>query len=182
MNKEKLLELSDTLRGIAEGTHVASFEQWLEDGWIKCKFSYKHEPQPPPPDPYAELKAAHAAGKTIQYRACQDEPWENIDPTWGDDPHCYRIKPEPHKVPLGSDDVNVGDQLRFSETGDILADGEHEGSIILSVATFGVLVASCEMGESIGFVKMFTWEQLMPHRIKRSTDAEFQPCYKVIEE
>ena len=49
-------------------------------------------------DPYAEFKAAHAAGKTIQLN-CGDtgEPeWEDVpDPAFLDTPDRYRIKPEP---------------------------------------------------------------------------------------
>lgn len=48
-------------------------------------------------DPYAELKAAHAAGKVIQCKLdVADDFWEDIkDPQWGAKPHEYRIKPEP---------------------------------------------------------------------------------------
>lgn len=50
-----------------------------------------------PTDPYAELKAAHAAGKVIQTRSSEDHPW--IDwcvfesPLWNDPVEKYRIKP-----------------------------------------------------------------------------------------
>lgn len=198
MKKEKLLELSDTLRGIAEGEEweyccfIGPNEQWFSSmtGTDPLSMAARGQnirlkPQQPPLDPYAELKAAHAAGRTIQYKWDNDRQWFDCygAPHWTINPEIqYRIKPEPRKVPLGPDDVKVGDQLRFSETEDILADGEHEGSIILSVTKFGILVASCKMGESVGFVEMFTWERLMPHEIKRSTDSVFQPCHKLVEE
>lgn len=54
-------------------------------------------PWPEPADPYAELKAAHAAGKVIQYN-CGDEraaEWEDIeDPEFSGKVSEYRIKPE----------------------------------------------------------------------------------------
>lgn len=146
MNKEKLLELSDTLRGIAEGKE-----------WEYCCFS---------------------GPKEEWFRSMiGTDPLSMIARGQG-----IRLKPQPRKVPLRPEDVNVGDQLRFSDTKDIIADGEHEGSIILSVTKFGVLVASCKMREPIGFVEMFTWGELMDHRIKRATDIEFLPCHKLIEE
>lgn len=52
-------------------------------------------PWPAPVDPYAELKAAHAAGKVIQFKphGCS---WEdNDDPDWTAPMSGYRIKPEP---------------------------------------------------------------------------------------
>jgi hypothetical protein len=49
------------------------------------------------PDPYAELKAAHAAGKMIQINCCTVEHPNWIDlpsPAFFGKPHEYRIKPE----------------------------------------------------------------------------------------
>lgn len=118
MNKEKLLELSDTLRGIAEGREW-EVEQ-AEGYWgctslhedpihaVSCGYKIRLKP---PPDPYAELKAAHAAGKTIQFlsggvawRDCDGPPlyFSNLE---------YRIKPEPQKLPLCADDVKAGDEF-----------------------------------------------------------------------
>lgn len=45
------------------------------------------------PDPYAELKAAHAAGKVIQILDTQNR-YVDADPTWQSPPERYRIKPE----------------------------------------------------------------------------------------
>jgi hypothetical protein len=49
------------------------------------------------PDPYAELKAAHAAGKTIQYKVFKlfgNFAWEDRpNPDWSLPPDHYRIKP-----------------------------------------------------------------------------------------
>lgn len=49
------------------------------------------------PDPYAELKAAHAAGKTIEVQMPNGEwfDYNPADPQWNLQPECYRIKPEP---------------------------------------------------------------------------------------
>jgi hypothetical protein len=48
-------------------------------------------------DPYAELKAAHAAGKAIEVQMPSGEWFDyNPDkPQWNLQPECYRIKPEP---------------------------------------------------------------------------------------
>lgn len=49
----------------------------------------------PEVDPYAELKAAHAAGKVIQIN-CLEAYWDDIkgSPTWTCNVPKYRIKPE----------------------------------------------------------------------------------------
>ncbi len=56
---------------------------------------YRVKPEEPV-DPYAELKAAHAAGKTIQMKATYGEEWcdmHNYSPAWDDPPASYRVKP-----------------------------------------------------------------------------------------
>lgn len=66
MNKEKLLELSDTLRGIAEGKDWEYRLNSNKGEWLPSQTGYdpvyfaangnlRLKPQPPPPDPYAEL-------------------------------------------------------------------------------------------------------------------------------
>ena len=59
--------------------------------------------QPPAPvDPYAELKAAHAAGKVIQFKPSGFSSWhEHDDPDWTAPLICYRIKPDapPFQLP-----------------------------------------------------------------------------------
>jgi len=61
-------------------------------------------------DPYAELKKAHAAGKTIQYLSHNDGCWNDCAfgiPSWSSK-YEYRIKPEPEywskpeHVPVGA--------------------------------------------------------------------------------
>lgn len=49
-------------------------------------------------DPYAELKAAHAAGKVIQILNHQNR-YVDADPTWTSPVEYYRIKPEPEAPP-----------------------------------------------------------------------------------
>ena len=48
-----------------------------------------------PVDPYAELKAAYAAGKVIEIKQVNDTVWRNCNPLWIDPVSNYRIKPEP---------------------------------------------------------------------------------------
>ena len=50
-------------------------------------------PWPEPADPFAELKAAHAAGKVIQILNHQNR-YVDADPTWTSPVEYYRIKPE----------------------------------------------------------------------------------------
>jgi hypothetical protein len=71
-------------------------------------------PQPQQPDPYAELKAAHAAGKVIQLNcgSRMTPDWEDLTcPVFSDPLELYRIKPDPIKVPLGPDDIKAGDEF-----------------------------------------------------------------------
>ena len=58
------------------------------------------EPEAAPADPYAELKAAHAAGKVIQLlMSASEDIWADYEPnaelSWSFPPYDYRIKPEP---------------------------------------------------------------------------------------
>jgi hypothetical protein len=84
-------------------------DQWLMfDGWQTCAFdgrkcwsegapSRTTRPLPQQqqqPDPYAELKAAHAAGKVIQFNPGDSLGWRDQQCDFTAAPHCYRIKPE----------------------------------------------------------------------------------------
>jgi len=172
MNKKKLLELAHTLRVIAEENDIFSFEQWHENGWLNCKFRYKHELKPPP-DPYAALKEAHAAGKTIQCKHWSESHWFDLaEPQFTAAPSSYRIKPEPRKVPLGPDDVMPGCVISL--------DREHLAAVI---ATSAYSLSTLDTTR--------TWKRLMEDnlQINRSVpltgkwdkDA-WEPCYKLIEE
>jgi hypothetical protein len=56
------------------------------------RFKYRVKPEP---DPYAELKAAHAAGKTIQCYSKYNKEWITLsNPIWGTLVSNYRVKPE----------------------------------------------------------------------------------------
>jgi hypothetical protein len=71
-------------------------------------------------DPYAELKAAHAAGKAIQFRGSELGEWYDCGPDSGNGPlwlkfYEYRIKPETEPeewAPLDATDVPVGAIIR----------------------------------------------------------------------
>jgi hypothetical protein len=69
-------------------------------------------------DPYAELRAAHAAGKTIQMKS--GIIWSDIVfPVFDGQPDDYRIKPEPVIVPLDRDDIRATDEFKRKQGGAI---------------------------------------------------------------
>lgn len=90
-------------------THVKLQEKWKVDEWVPSGVIYADPltpesntyrlplsvPWPEPVDPYAELKAAHAAGKVIQILNPAINPdWiDALSPSW-DSRYQYRIKPE----------------------------------------------------------------------------------------
>jgi hypothetical protein len=74
----------------------------------------------PQPDPYAELKAAHAAGKVIQFNPGDSLGWRDQQCDFTAEPHCYRIKPEQQKVPLEPSDVLPFCVFRFKGFNDLL--------------------------------------------------------------
>lgn len=171
MNKEKLLKLSDTLRGIAEG---AKWERYLSSEWIDAEPKYDPIVQiengykirlKQPSDPAAELKAAHAAGKTIQFlsggvawRDCDGPPLylSNLE---------YRIKPEPQKLPLCADDVKAGDEF-------LAPDGYRRQW--QKISDNGIMfVWGCA-----------SWEELNSHgwKIRSIGETEWRPCYKLVEQ
>lgn len=67
---------------------------------------------------WADLYAAYAAGKTVQWRIRPNAGWEDVNeshPTINGDRRLdnFRIKPEPKLRPWNPDDVPVGAQFRF---------------------------------------------------------------------
>jgi hypothetical protein len=58
-----------------------------------------------PKDEYAELKAAHAAGKVIEARLPSGD-WYHAHPSWTMPVEDYRIKPEPVMVPMEQKDIS----------------------------------------------------------------------------
>ena len=174
MNKGKLLELSDTLRSIAEGKEweyesISGFMQScshqdpLKLVSSGCKIRIKPQLQP---DPYAELKAAHAAGKTIQFlsggvawRDCDGPPlyFSNLE---------YRIKPEPQKLPLCADDVKAGAQF-LSKCGQVWFPNHiREGYVCF------------------GHFMSLTFQELIDDgwKIRCAGETDWHPCYKLVEQ
>lgn len=69
----------------------------------------------PKPDPYAELKAAHAAGKVIEYLhvGAFHTEWTTLNtPSWVYPVDHYRIRHEPELVPLEASDIPPGSAIR----------------------------------------------------------------------
>jgi len=89
----------------------------------KGKFYRTRRPLPAS-DPLADIKAAHAAGQTIQRRVSKysrggDIEWskwvDQEDPSWVySEAIEWRIKPAPVMVPLGPDDVPPGSVIRLA--------------------------------------------------------------------
>lgn len=119
----------------------------------------------PEPDPYAELKAAFAAGKTIQGYSLHDEQWRDLPaPAWSRPAEDYRVKPEPVKVPLGPEDVPPGSAFRPI--------GGDEWRSIQGPTESGVVVA---------FVGTVTWDDLAKrYEISRDFGKTWHPCWKEV--
>ena len=181
MNKEKLLELSDTLRGIAEGkeweyTGVHPYdEEWLEarnneDPLILvCQFERQIRLKPPL-DPYAELKAAHAAGKTIQivyFDQVNGFTRINVEPDWSLPASSYRIKPEPQKLPLSQDDVKAGDEFLY--------DNYRRVWTLLCQETKLIYFDN-------GLCRSFEHLMLDEWKIRSIGETEWRDCYKLVEQ
>jgi hypothetical protein len=177
MNKEELKELAATLNGIADGKaweyccFTGPKEEWFESMIGTDPVSLLARGQgirlKPQPDPYAKLKAAHAAGKVIQCRINELDEWDDSSPSWYQPPHCYRIKPEQQKVPLDPGDVPPGSVIRDSKT------PLGRWFLVLSVGPSGLATNS----DSLKTFDSLTdgWEIIRP------TDTEWQPCYKLID-
>lgn len=88
-------------------------------GW---RYADEPEPEPEPAveaeaDPYAELKAAHAAGKVIECKQVRGD-WAIIKyPAWIAPVKDYRIKPEPASEPAQPWTPAVGDVVRLKSGG-----------------------------------------------------------------
>lgn len=110
-----------TLKGEPTNLHTEQQEYWVGDKWeasgevfsdtfdeaqnARCTYrlplSVPWPPAPPaPPDPYAELKAAQAAGKVIQFNPGDSLGWRDHPCDFTVGPEYYRIKPEePFQLP-----------------------------------------------------------------------------------
>ena len=71
-------------------------------------------PETPKVDPFAELKAAHKAGKVIQCKQDRSGNWVDIPmPTWDVEIYRYRIKPDVKMAPLEASDVLPGSAFKM---------------------------------------------------------------------
>ena len=175
MNTEKLLELSDTLRGLAQGKEW-EWRQYDDDAWqgkmdgdcpITALAFGRNIRLKPQPDPYAELKAAHASGKTIQCNANSGTTWIDLPkPYFGASVENYRIKPEPQKLPLCADDVKAGAQF-LSKCGQVWFPNHiREGYVCF------------------GHFMSLTFQELVDDewKIRCAGETEWRPCYKLVEQ
>ena len=152
-------------------THKIS-SKYIGEAFAKWHSTYFRsvEIPAPEPDPYAELKAAFAAGKTIQHNLGSTiDVWSTtLDPEWTDPPQRYRIKPEPVKVPLGPEDVPPGSVIRFK--GPIW--DYHRWSMVSHLETDGVFLR--------GETEFCSFEKLMQEEreISRDFGKTWEPCWK----
>jgi hypothetical protein len=97
------------------------------NGWIPCNTGHRtvesvihcrtRRPLPTSPDPYAELKAAKAAGKVIQIKTADGEWGVDLpNPSFAFPADQYRIKPEPVLVPLTMNDIRATDEFKHMES------------------------------------------------------------------
>lgn len=122
------------------------------------------------PDPYAELKAAHAAGKVIQHHATKGFWVDSANPSFEAPAELYRIKPETKLIPLGPEDVPPGSVVRFG------AKAHWIMVVVVSDDAIGLLST-----DNTGILK-FSFETLMQIAdIKRPNDTDWLPCSKGVE-
>jgi hypothetical protein len=82
------------------GEHSLCLDEWTSDGLFNLaeldysEYNLRNKATRQLPDPYAELKAAHAAGKVIQFNPGDSLGWRDQQCDFTAAPHCYRIKPE----------------------------------------------------------------------------------------
>lgn len=82
------------------GEHSLALDEWTSDGLYNVEeldyseYNLRNKATWQLPDPYAELKAAHAAGKVIQFNPGDSLGWRDQQCDFTAAPHCYRIKPE----------------------------------------------------------------------------------------
>lgn len=176
MINTELKEIAEILAGIAEGKeweYKIGPGQWLSGKEVNpllfCAAEYEMRIKPEPePDPYAEFKAAHAAGKTIQVNCGDaDKPdWTDLpNPYWTSSPEEYRVKPEPKFVPLEWDDIKAGDEFRYEDSS-----VRHQW---LSVGPLTIRFWYMEK----------TYQNLMDQgwQIRSIGETEWRPCWKEVQ-
>lgn len=103
-----------------EGDLATIFARIYEGKMVRIK---------PKPDPFAELKAAHAAGKVIEWK-CGSDWYPAQNPGWSYTVDCYRIRPEPELVPLEASNIPPVCWLRIpGVVGDILVTAVYKDCI-----------------------------------------------------
>ncbi len=121
----------------------------METECLKCGTK---SPSREPKDPYAELKAAHARGETIEtkYPEEDESKWEAIDnPSFNSKTLLYRVKPAPKLVPLESKDLPDLFWVRECNGPALQALEVHYGGIFAGNKFFGwqALSEKCEYSE-----------------------------------
>jgi hypothetical protein len=118
-------------------------------------------------DPYAELKAAVAAGKVIQTKT-EDGKWvttHNQTFAWCLPLDSYRIKPEPQRVPLTAEDIPAVCWLTAKP---------------LNNTSFLVTYVSIDK-VGLGSARQLTWTELQEEGWEYSEDHKnWKGCYKEI--
>ncbi len=120
----------------------------------------------PAPDPLAAVKAAYAAGKTVQYRRiASTNPWSDFGTHQEDKTAAldyvmrsivfeWRVKPEPRYVALEPKDVPPGTVLGYAD----------QWCLVTCVTTDGF-----QMGQKQGGLATVSWEEARRlYRINRS--------------
>jgi len=123
MNKEKTLEQLEIARQIIKDG--LEWECFRHNNWfpatgnpVSCVAGSDEIRIKPQPDKFAELKKAHAEGKTIQWKySYQDEDkWQTVfEPSWLDR-YEYRIKPEPEKWEELKKAHKEGKEIQYYDT------------------------------------------------------------------
>lgn len=127
--------------------NISSVLHWINEGKkVRIK---------PQPDPYAELKAAQAAGKVIQCRELSGNWFDLPHPLWNSPVESYRIKPDPEMVPLEAGDAPVWIAYGKTTSDNPQLIGER---LVLRVDHCGVVVA--DESKRSGF-NLITWKELM---------------------
>jgi len=129
--------------------------------------------RPLPTDPLAEVKAAFAAGKVIQFLSSKSGEWRDCvgGPGWFKG-SLYRVKPESVKVQLGPDDVPPGSSFRM------IKNSANPGFTM----AIGCDIDGVALLDKTLLVQKIPWETLMArNQIKRPNEG-WQPCYKEVEQ
>lgn len=124
------------------------------------------------PDPYAELKAAHAAGKVIQ--GLIGGYWiDSPHPTWKYPVDTYRVKPdEPQNVPQSSTFFLPGTVIRFPDASDLWG-------AIMAIDQDGLVVGDTYQSYQELAASKATANRSIPLTGKWNPDA-WEPCSKTI--